>query len=65
MRAIDSATAAESHGTRVRRSRTSAETPSAARRSAASRLRCTVAPHVTMVRSVPGRTVAARPKGTT
>ena len=65
MRATEATTASRSHGASVRRSMISASMPSAASCSAAARERCTVAPQVTMVRSSPGRTVAALPSGST
>ena len=48
-------------GTRVRRSMTSAEMPSTASRSAASRARGTIKASATIVQSVPSRTIRASP----
>ncbi len=52
-----------SKGTIVRRSITSQEIPSAASFSAASTQRWTGVPQLTIVRSVPGRTMLATPNG--
>ena len=63
VRATDDDTASLSQGIRERRSITSTLTASFASCSAASNDFCTVAPQVTMVRSMPRRTVAALPMG--
>src|SRR5205085_548154 len=59
----ESNTVCLSHGLNVRRSITSTEIPSSSTAFAATRARCTVAPYVTSVTSVPSRTIFAFPNG--
>ncbi len=65
VRATDSRMVVVSSGATVRRSITSTEMPSVATSSAAARASCTMRDTDTSVRSLPGRTIAARPIGTT
>src|SRR5256885_17143445 len=59
----DAKTVSRSHGLSVRRSITSTEIPLSATAFAATIARCTVAPYVTTVTSVPSRTTFALPNG--
>src|SRR5580765_4899659 len=65
VRPTDARTVVASRGTRQRRSTTSTETSSAASSSAAASASGTVDARATTVTSVPGRTTAASPSGTT